>query len=202
MSIKHTNGFVRYELTDQDLAVLAKTQLEHGEANIDDVLNHRMCVMQAISMLTTEQDRDLDRQAVLRSRYNELNRRYFDFDDAERDEYDQLDDELAESGSTIGDHPICVSEQITEHAIALNDSSTYEQRQQLKDLIPLLIGTCPIARVLDEETGVYYERRAYDDDEYIALEARRSAILAEAFGHPAKFEEELAALREAATLTL
>jgi G3E family GTPase len=91
---------------------------------------------------------------------------------------------------TLSDQPPCVSNVITAEMISLNDADaiTDEQRERLKDLIPEIMGTCPLRvseeRVRDSKTleFKYIEVMVADrlDDVYVRKERARGKLRDEA----------------------
>lgn len=83
------------------------------------------------------------------------------------------------TGQAYTDHPVCVSEVITELMIELNDSGRTSDRQRnaLKKVVPDLIGTAPI----EVTTGLFgqepYERQDRHNPLYERAESKRHEMV-------------------------
>lgn len=194
---------VTYELTDDDRKKMDAVKLggyaELYEVNIAD-FGHAMCVMQLVSMLTTEAGKITPEKhaAYLKYRVWE-NDGYYGTDSDAPTEFDGFSVAELEDLSYYGDTPICVSDVITQFMIELNDNHAHapEDFVALRALVPEIINTCPV-KATTYADGLICETREHTE-EYSRAEAERVTILNEARDSD-EFSDMLEAVRRAAAV--
>lgn len=170
---------VLFGLTLEDRDLIDSIKIT-GYGELDEQIQHEMCIMQVVRML-------------------ELGKTPEDL----REEQDAYDAKLLDWSSDYSepdppegftDDPICVSEVIIGAMIAINDSCEDEERDQLKELIPGIMNTCPVRK------GKYWDTRARTE-EYSRLEDRRRGILGPTYALKLmSFDRAVALVREAVAI--
>lgn len=140
-----------YKLTKEDLTKIDQAKLMGGAGTIADALLHKVCVMQLVSMVTTEAEK------VFTTRQDQYGNSY-------------TDKPICVS-EVITDTMIALND---------DENITDEERQQLKTLLADIINTCPIKTTeytKKSGTRVVYQSRAYKDEAYLEAEEKRREIL-------------------------
>lgn len=169
---------VVYQLTDEDRKFKSKVRLGTGASSDEDLVFHRMCIMQLVAMMTSEADKVslIEKAKEIFRKMGRLEKKH-----AFGEEYRALEDEVNSFMLDTTDHPICVGEALRDALISLNDAITNNrERARLKTVVDDIINTCPVQRTVKHyktKGDVVIEKRK-ETPEYRAAERQREEMLA------------------------
>lgn len=196
--VKEVEDLVVYELTDEDRKAIAKTKLQHGTGDPEDLAFHTMCIMQLAAMVSVQAD-------VTWQEWEEYRKAHGRWEKDPNANW-KNEPQPPHGRTRYIDDPICVSKAIQSYLVELNDAEIGARRRaQLKQVIPDILNTCPVKRKhLKTKT---METRSLTPA-YRAAEVKREEILATVPIHndagdydgSISMAKRLAAIREAAAV--
>lgn len=173
------NDHIHFGLTEDDRKLLRVMTIADGGGGGEETIMHRMCIMQAITCLTTPPEQRITK------------------------------DNLPRHHGGYSEMPVCVSDKITQAMVVINDHEDTSQRQrnELKKLVEDIMNTCPVKRHVREFKGeVRVEDRrditaAYKEAEHARWEILRPIFDEdEGIGPKLPFTRKMALIREAAAV--